>query len=591
VTVRTHYFELSGGLDLVTPWLKKKAGALVAAQNYECAPGGGYRAIEGYRLYDGTSSPDVPAAVPGSGPIRGVHVLNGEVFAFRDNALGTAGDLYKATAAGWVLQALGSTISFTTGTAAIAEGNTVTGGTSGATATVRRIMVTAGSWGGAPSASGRLTLYGITGTFQNGENLQVGGATKAVASSVATANTLPAGGRYECVSANFYGNAASRRMYGANGVGTAFEWTGAYFTPIQTGASTDTPRHVIAHSDHLFLGYAAGSVVFSSLGEPLIYDAASGAGELALGDEVVGLHAMPGNVLALRCAGSIHLLYGNNASDFQRKTYSLTLGGRPYTGQALGETFFLDGVDIVGLVASQNFGDFATGTVSKEVEPLLKTYAPYAVASMACRKKSQYRLFFNGGDGDFAKGYGLYMLVFGGKVRGVTPVRFADAVRCTAVGEDSTGDEILFFGSDDGKVFQLDVGLDFNGTACAGFLRLTFNHFGSPTNRKRFRQAIFDMVAEDTVHLYMTVDFDYADPDIASHQIREYDQTWGTGGLWDDAKWDEFYWDAKLVAEMQMDIAGTGHNMALMIYSPGDSGGIHSINGVVVHYSDRRLVR
>jgi hypothetical protein len=40
-----------------------------------------------------------------------------------------------------------------------------------------------------------------------------------------------------------------------------------------------------------------------------------------------------------------------------------------------------------------------------------------------------------------------------------------------------------------------------------------------------------------------------------------------------------------------MDIAGTGHNMALMIYSPGDSGGIHSINGVVVHYTDRRLVR
>jgi hypothetical protein len=331
--------------------------------------------------------------------------------------------------------------------------------------------------------------------------------------------------------------------------------------------------------------------VFSSLGEPLIFDATAGAGEIALGDEVVGLHPLPGNVLCLRAAGSLHMLYGNNASDFNRKTYSLSLGGRPYTGQTIGDTFFLDGIDVFGMTASQNFGDFESASVSKTVEPLLKLYAPYAVASLAVREKSQYRLFFNGGDGDFANGVGLYMTVFGNRVHGITPVKFPDAVRCTAVGEDTGGNEILFFGSNDGKVFKLDEGLDFDGTACEGFLRLAFSHFGSPSLRKRFRQAIFDMDAADTVHLYMTADFDYADPDISSHQLREYDQTWGAGGLWDSSNWDEFYWDSKLVAEMQMDIAGTGHNMALMIYSPGDSGGIHSINGVVVHYTDRRLVR
>ncbi len=41
--------------------------------------------------------------VPGSGPIRGVWRYDGELYAFRDDALGTAGAMYKEAAAGWVL--------------------------------------------------------------------------------------------------------------------------------------------------------------------------------------------------------------------------------------------------------------------------------------------------------------------------------------------------------------------------------------------------------------------------------------------------------------------------------------------------------
>ena len=590
VPVKTTYFPLKGGLDLTSPWLEKSAGRLIAAQNYEAGTAGGYRAIQGYQLYDGTVSPATPAAVPGSGPIRGVHVLSGDVYAWRDNAGATACDMWKATAAGWVQQDLGSYISFDTGTAEIAEGQTVTGATSGASATVRRVVVTGGSWGGSPSASGRLTLYGITsGPFQSGENLQVGGVTKAVATSADVANALSAGGRYQGVNANFYGTGYPS-AYLCNGADKAFEWTGSYFTPIFTGLATDNPRHIIAHSDHLFLGYAQGSVQHSSLGEPLVFEATTGAGEIAVGDEVVGLHPMPGNVLCIRSRNSINLLYGNNSTDWQRKNWSQTIGGEPYTGQNLGDTFFIDSNSIVALAATQNFGDFQSGSASTAIEPWLNIYAPYAYASSVSRQKQQYRVFFAGGDGAFADGVGVYMTVSQGRVVGLMPVKFLDPVREICTGEDDTGAEISFFGSDDGKVFQLDVGTTFDGEPLVGFLRLTFHHFKNPAYRKRFRQANFDMDAENTVHLILSADADYGDPNIASHALRYFDQV-GVGGLWDSSNWNEFYWDVKLVGEPAMDLAITGRNLSLLVYSPGTSAGIHALNGVVVHYSDRRLVR
>ena len=66
-------------------------------------------------------------AVPGSGIIRGIFRLSGDLYAFRDNAGATATDLYKATSAGWVLQTLGHKIAYTTGaTAKLIRGEVIT---------------------------------------------------------------------------------------------------------------------------------------------------------------------------------------------------------------------------------------------------------------------------------------------------------------------------------------------------------------------------------------------------------------------------------------------------------------------------------
>jgi hypothetical protein len=112
---QTEYFALQGGLDNTTPALDVRPGMVSYALNWEPTHNGaGYKEIDGYERYDGRTQPhtvSVGAArdaaraaiteVPGSGPVRGVWIHQGSVYAFRDNAGATACVMHQASASGW----------------------------------------------------------------------------------------------------------------------------------------------------------------------------------------------------------------------------------------------------------------------------------------------------------------------------------------------------------------------------------------------------------------------------------------------------------------------------------------------------------
>ena len=183
-------------------------------------------------------------AVPGSGSILGVALLNGEVYAWRNNGGGSNAIMYKATASGWSQVNFGKELYFSTGTAAISVGDTVTGAGSTASGTVARVILESGTYAGG-DAAGRLILSADNGTsFNNAENLQVGGVTKAVAVGTQVQIALSPNGRFETVVANFGGATNSFRLYGCDSVNRAFEFDGTNFVPINTGMASDTPKHI-----------------------------------------------------------------------------------------------------------------------------------------------------------------------------------------------------------------------------------------------------------------------------------------------------------------------------------------------------------
>lgn len=138
----TQFFPLGGGLDLTTPAIATPPGRLIAAENYEGHPRG-YARIDGFERFDGRPKP--------------------------------------SEASYWVLN-------FDAGSAAISEGDTVTGATSGATGTaLTDAVVESGDYGDG-DAAGFLVLTNVSGTFEDDEELQVGGVTKCTASGTALEN-------------------------------------------------------------------------------------------------------------------------------------------------------------------------------------------------------------------------------------------------------------------------------------------------------------------------------------------------------------------------------------------------------------------
>lgn len=126
----TDSFPLKGGLDQVTPRFQIQPGAARDAQNFECDVEGGYTMAQGYERFDGRPKPS--------------DALHYQLLA--------------------------------TITGAFAVGDTLTGATSGATG---KILT---------STTGSFILSRVTGVFQNGENLNVGGPTIAVSAGTQVAD-------------------------------------------------------------------------------------------------------------------------------------------------------------------------------------------------------------------------------------------------------------------------------------------------------------------------------------------------------------------------------------------------------------------
>lgn len=170
------------------------------------------------------------AIVAGSGQVRGAWQRLGDNYAVRNNAGATAGVLFTASATGWTTTGItmADYIRFDAGLAAgatVAEGDTLTGGTSGATATIHRIVLHGGSnaWDG--SGEGYFVLTGVAGgPFQNNESLESPALTAiATADGANTTFAFPVGGVYRFINHNFFGGANTYRAYGVNGVGPGFE--------------------------------------------------------------------------------------------------------------------------------------------------------------------------------------------------------------------------------------------------------------------------------------------------------------------------------------------------------------------------------
>jgi hypothetical protein len=524
-------------------------------------------------------------AVPGSGPVRGVRWYKGNVYAWRNNAGGTALDIYKSSASGWTAVALGKQMAFDTGSVVILEGNTVTGATSGATGVVSRVVVESGTWV-TSTAAGRLILSSSTGTFVAAENLTVSAAVRAKAGGAATSITLSPSGRVETVVANFGGGGDNKRIYGVDGVNRAFEFDGTTYVPLNTSMSPDVPTKISAHKQHLFLAFGS-SLQFSAIGEPYSWSPILGAGEIAMNDLITELILLPGDqssgALAVYTKSDTSVLYGSSEANFALSTFNVGTGSMPFTAQNLDQTYVLNERGIMALGTTLNFGNFATATLTMNLRPYIQANRTLASASIVNREKGQYRVFFSDGNA-------LYLTMGNGNYMGAMPVQYPDPVLCASEGERADGTEMSFFGSDNGFVYQMDTGSSFDGDDIVSNISLVYNSVRSPRLRKRFRKASVELTGDSYSLFQFGVDFGYRTQEID----QPADSTHANdlrASFWDSLEWDNFVFDGNDLIPSEVELAGTAENLGIRISSVSNLIQPFTVNSIILHYTPRRGLR
>ena len=524
------------------------------------------------------------AAPAGSGAVRGVALLRGVAYCFRNNAGGTAGQIYKATSSGWSLITLYSSISFSAGNAYIADGTTVTQLVSGATGVVKRQVLETGSYAGS-SATGRLILASVTGTFNATDALQTSGVTRATASSLLTAITIAPSGKYETVQYNFAGSQDTIRLYGCDGVNKAFEFDGDVYIPINTGMSTDTPSHIITHKKMLHLSFRA-SLQSSSIGFPFQWSAVSGGNEIGMGEDISGMLTQPGDVMAIATRNSTNQLQGSSIASFVLAAISPEIGAIPYSMQNLGVAYWLDDRGVIQITRTQSYGNFDNATVSRKVQKMIDAMRAVLTASTVYRNRNQIR--FYGSDGT-----GIIMSVVdgaNGQEHHFSTFKYPINITCAVSGEDVNGRDVVFFGASDGKVYQADRGSSFDGADIEAFVRTSFNHSKSPSFIKRYRKAILEASADNYSAIRIHPDFSYGDPNASQHLIQNA-EIQGSGGVYDVSLYESCYYDSRLVSSPEISIDGTGTNIGFVLYSKSDIDLGHVLHGITTHFSPRRLKR
>lgn len=466
---------------------------------------------------------------------------------------------------------------------AIRVGDKITGGTSGATATISAITVKTGSWADG-NAKGTMTLSGSSGTWQDNEDINVSVEGIAKAADDARANSLGSDGLYEFVNANFKATERTYRMYGCNGTGNAFEFDGTYFCPIKTQSKTDDyPNHITRHSLYLLLSFDDGRVANSSLGEPLVFNAINGSLETGVGDRVTGLVPITNNATAIYSRNRIHILTGATTSSFVLQAQDDGAGAQEWSCQRIGIPWAFDDRGIASITATDTYGNFRHTTVSGKVRDLVDQKSGLVSCSMRVRSKSQYRVFFTDKSG-------VSLTFWRDKVQGIIPFELAHQATCACSEEDSDGTERLFFGGDDGYVYEMAKGTSFDDEEREVFGALNHSNYGYPGYEMKFDVAHVKVRSQGRSSIQIGAVYSYEDPAVPQQEPRE-DTAYGGGGRWGRVNWGQFNWGAPKVGRIRRDLGHQGETCALLFYSSSKYDADYTLEGHTMHFLLRTRVK
>lgn len=573
----TELETLTGGTSLETATAASDSFANVVVSDIDTPENIRFRTENYYRSFI--------QALPGVGEVRGQFRHENVTIAARDVDVSDK-TFYKSTTGGWIAIPTVHVIFFESGVIAEwpQEGTVINDG-SGNSATVHRIggnLIT--------GESGYLTLTDYTTGFNVSDPLRVDTTQFGVISAggAPTQFVPAAGGRLEWLSHTFSGSPDQYRCYFVDGVNPAMEYDpvadiiGPIYTDLADIAN-DKPQFIEEYKNHLFVGFERGIIRNSEPIQIYFWDAAAGSLETQVGSPVTGLESAPSSLI-VTAVRNIYALTGAQASSFQLDVAAKKVGAKPYTVNTLGTTYMFDDRGIIELQRVLSFGNFENATVSRLIQPIIRSLVNSIQASVPNMTGNLLRFFTRDGEG-------ISMTLQEGQVFGFGLYSLNKDVYTMTNAEDETGRERTFFGGLDGYVYEMDRGRNFDGESKEAWLQLSYAHLGSPTTRKRFFRAFFSGLVSGQSTVSMVAQYSNGSADVADTVVQD-DTALGNKAGWDIGEWDVMFFDAaSSIGDVYLDLNGTGDTISIIVYSDTTEDDILTLRDVLYHYKPRRAMR
>ena len=137
----------------------------------------------------------------------------------------------------------------------------------------------------------------------------------------------------------------------------------------------------------------------------------------------------------------------------------------------------------------------------------------------------------------------------------------------------------------------MDTGYRFGSENIYAFLLTNFTAYGGSSVNKRFRVVQPDIRVEgdERIQIAVRATTEYGLGE-SSRGLSPY-LYMAPGSLYDVEFWNEFKWDATYSNDAKVRVSVTGTNMGVYLATDGSEDAVHTVYGVTLHYSPRRLKR
>lgn len=286
----------------------------------------------------------------------------------------------------------------------------------------------------------------------------------------------------------------------------------------------NAPSVIASFKDHVFLAgdpSAPGVVVFSAPSDYLTWTAAAGSGQQIANFKVKQIKPFRDELFVF---GETHIKKSlpDAASGFifQDVTNNLGCIATDSVFELAGNLVFLsnDGLRIVAGTAK--IGDVELTTISDEIQNTLanagSTYNYDHLKAVVIRKKTQFRYFIGDGNTETTSSFGLIGSLRVRREEGAT-WEFGELLgiraSCVWSGYGLANTEYILHGDYNGKVYQQEMGNDFDSENIISIYTTPYYHFGDTEVRKTMKKInIFTKATSSfSISIAVAVKYDFDD--------------------------------------------------------------------------------